>query len=51
MCPLDSCQGSIGNCKFCSSKSECILIAILEKLANLESMMAIKVHDNNGIGK
>ena len=50
MCPLDSCKGSMDNCEFCSSKSECILIAILDKLVNLESTMAIKAHDNSGIG-
>jgi hypothetical protein len=51
MCPLDSCKGSIGNCEFCSLKSECILITILNKLENLESIVVNQVPQNITIRK
>jgi hypothetical protein len=35
-CPLDN--GCLsGNCEFCSQKADCVLLAILQKVANLES--------------
>ena len=39
MCVLESCQGNIGNCNFCSMQSECILMVILKKLERLETVM------------
>ena len=35
-CPLnDGC--SLGNCQFCEQKMDCVLLAILQKVANLEN--------------
>ena len=37
-CPLnDGCYS--GNCEFCSQKMDCVLLAILQKVANLESVI------------
>jgi len=37
-CPLkDGC--SLGNCKFCSQKMDCILVAILQKVESLEHVI------------
>ena len=39
-CPLASgCYSGIGNCKFCSQKADCILLAILQKMENLERVI------------
>ncbi len=44
MCPLEQCQGAIGNCEFCSQKSDCILLKILHELTLLrESAEAEKI--------
>ena len=29
----------LGNCEFCDQKSDCVLLAILNKMANLESII------------
>lgn len=37
-CPFDDgCYR--GNCEFCSQKVDCVLLAILQKVANLERIM------------
>jgi hypothetical protein len=38
-CPLNS-GCNTGNCQFCDQKGDCVLLAILQKVANLESIMA-----------
>ena len=42
MCPMESCQGSTGNCQFCSQKGDCILLSILEELKELKASAAAK---------
>lgn len=37
-CPLDK-ECSLGNCEFCSQKADCVLLAILQKVANLERVI------------
>ena len=38
VCPLDDgCY--LGNCEFCSQKMDCVLLAILKKVANLERVI------------
>jgi len=37
-CPLDDGCYS-GNCEFCSQKMDCVLLAILKKVENLESII------------
>jgi len=37
MNPIEHCQGSIGNCQFCSLKEDCILLNILNELKQLNS--------------
>lgn len=34
-CPLDA--GCAGNCQFCVQKTDCILLALLHRLENLEA--------------
>ena len=39
-CPLDcGCYSGIGNCKFCSQKMDCILMAILQKVESIELVL------------
>jgi len=37
-CPLNN-ECSLGNCEFCSQKADCVLLAILQKVANLENTL------------
>lgn len=38
MCPLrDGCTS--GNCEFCGQKEDCVLVAILRKVADLEDLI------------
>lgn len=39
-CPLDNgCSSGIANCKFCDRKMDCVLLAILQKVEKLESVI------------
>ena len=42
MCPIEQCKGTIGNCRLCSSKSDCILMTILEKLESLDERFEVR---------
>jgi hypothetical protein len=46
MCPLETCQGSVGNCHFCGQKDSCILVSILSKLEKMESI----INGKNSVG-
>jgi hypothetical protein len=38
MCPLkDGC--TLSNCQFCEQKEDCVLLAILQKVADLEGVL------------
>jgi len=39
MCPIEECQGNIGNCQFCANKEDCILLNILNELKQLKSSL------------
>jgi hypothetical protein len=40
MCPMQQCNGNIGNCEFCSEKADCILLNILNELQQLKQKLA-----------
>lgn len=37
-CPLNN-ECASSNCEFCSQKADCVLLAILQKVANLERVI------------